>query len=580
MSSPLQRCSRSLCHPCPVASVVAAAAIAPPVVPVPRCVFSTAHSPHRHPPSGPEVLEFAEHAPDLRRRFYRNDQLDAWANKKATLTTLRHLILFGRQVLADGRTRLTPARAGPGARVKKLLLSGNYIRRELPVRLAHRIRDLQGLPYAVMTHARMGDVYREYWSAFETLRKWPALTTLEQNDKFCQTVRRMIQRHGDLLLPALTQGIVQSSEAHALLAPDVMDRFMGRMLRSSISRRILAEQHLALSAAFHEPQQPPEPHRLPGELRGGNQIGIIATRLDIAEVIRRVMGQVRAELIEENPPYPVPDVVLDGDLGTKMAAIPEHVEWIVHQLVSNAMRSTMLRPPDKRDGVPIRLTVVEGQGDQDVLIRSSDSGGGLPLFMTPPEEPENWQLGIDDTLRPRHATVPYHPLTEGEASDLAHRGGGAFHAPEAQQHAKQATANSTLSLPLDDELGGRDFAFGDDAMPRLVRSRAGLISGSPRSVGSSGAEQDGLVRMFCSFSLIKTRKEWATAHALRTPAGQPGLAHQASKTGLGLPVTKVYCDFFGGSLALRSLDGHSTDVYVRLPKLGRTRRDAVEEIVL
>ncbi len=59
---------------------------------------------------------------------------------------------------------------------------------------------------------------------------------------------------------------------------------------------------------------------------------------------------------------------------------------------------------------------------------------------------------------------------------------------------------------------------------------------------------------------------------LRSPA-------MASETGLGLPMTKVYCDFFGGSIAFRSLDGHSSDVYVRLPKLG-TKKERIEEIVL
>ena len=37
--------------------------------------------------------------------------------------------------------------------------SANYVRQELPVRLAHRIRDLQALPFVVMTNKHLGEVY-------------------------------------------------------------------------------------------------------------------------------------------------------------------------------------------------------------------------------------------------------------------------------------------------------------------------------------------------------------------------------------------------------------------------------------
>lgn len=37
--------------------------------------------------------------------------------------------------------------------------SANYVRQELPVRLAHRIRDLQALPYVVVTQEGVAKVY-------------------------------------------------------------------------------------------------------------------------------------------------------------------------------------------------------------------------------------------------------------------------------------------------------------------------------------------------------------------------------------------------------------------------------------
>ena len=37
--------------------------------------------------------------------------------------------------------------------------SANYVRTELPVRIAHRIRDLQALPYVVVTQEGIARVY-------------------------------------------------------------------------------------------------------------------------------------------------------------------------------------------------------------------------------------------------------------------------------------------------------------------------------------------------------------------------------------------------------------------------------------
>lgn len=37
--------------------------------------------------------------------------------------------------------------------------SANYVRTELPVRIAHRLRDMQALPYIVVTHEGLAKVY-------------------------------------------------------------------------------------------------------------------------------------------------------------------------------------------------------------------------------------------------------------------------------------------------------------------------------------------------------------------------------------------------------------------------------------
>ena len=49
----------------------------------------------------------------------------------------------------------------------RLIKSANYVRTELPVRIAHRLRDMQALPYVVVTNEGVTKVYEMYWDAFE-----------------------------------------------------------------------------------------------------------------------------------------------------------------------------------------------------------------------------------------------------------------------------------------------------------------------------------------------------------------------------------------------------------------------------
>ena len=96
--------------------------------------------------------------------------------KEARPISLRQLTAFGK--------KLTEAR---------LLQSANYVRTELPVRLAHRIRDMQKLPFAVLRNNNLSMVYQTYMRTFETLRKIPEIKTLQDNDEYCKTLQLVLR---------------------------------------------------------------------------------------------------------------------------------------------------------------------------------------------------------------------------------------------------------------------------------------------------------------------------------------------------------------------------------------------------
>jgi pyruvate dehydrogenase kinase 2/3/4 len=149
--------------------------------------------------------------------------------------SLRQLTFFGRT--------LTESR---------LISSANYVRTELPTRyrcslgclatcklfslttakktnrIAHRLRDMQRLPYVVVANPHISYVYELYYRAFERLRVVSEICTLGDNDKYCEILRETLEEYLTVM-PNLAMGVL---ECNGLVQPDEMDRFMNTMMRA------------------------------------------------------------------------------------------------------------------------------------------------------------------------------------------------------------------------------------------------------------------------------------------------------------------------------------------------------------
>lgn len=97
-----------------------------------------------------------------------------------------------------------------------------------PCRLAHRIRDMQRLPYVVVTNPHINEVYNLYYNAFDTFRKIKEVKTLEDNDRMCSIIGQNLKSHLTVI-PKLAMGIL---ECGGLMNPNDLDKFMNTILRS------------------------------------------------------------------------------------------------------------------------------------------------------------------------------------------------------------------------------------------------------------------------------------------------------------------------------------------------------------
>lgn len=95
-------------------------------------------------------------------------------------------------------------------------------------RLAHRLREMQTLPYVVVANPHISLVYELYYKAFEKFRTIPAIKSLDDNNRYCDVLREMLKEHLTVI-PNLAMGVL---ECQGLVKPNEIDSFLNTMLRA------------------------------------------------------------------------------------------------------------------------------------------------------------------------------------------------------------------------------------------------------------------------------------------------------------------------------------------------------------
>lgn len=141
-------------------------------------------------------------------------------------------------------------------------------------------------------------------------------------------------------------------------------QFLDRFYLSRVGMRVLVGQHIML----HHPQD--------------GFIGIIQTECQPAFVCEHAIQD--AQHICEVSLGVAPEVKMEGAKEMKLPYIPEHLHYIFFELLKNSMRAVVERYqglyPDKelkREDLP-PVSVIFSEGAEDVAIKISDKGGGIP----------------------------------------------------------------------------------------------------------------------------------------------------------------------------------------------------------
>ncbi|WFD36338.1 hypothetical protein MCUN1_003217 [Malassezia cuniculi] len=263
-----------------------------------------------------------------------------------------------RQLLDNGGSPGSPPS------LEGLLASAAFTQRELPIRLARRVRQFYSLPFLVASNPYIQRIARLYASSFARLDNVPPIETPEQNDEFVRILQQLVIDHSDNA-EVLSMGF---AECGAYMDAEQIGSFLNAALHSRIGIRIIAEQHLALtaSATGDESRYRQTP----------TSVGIVETQMRLADVIR-ASGEYVRNLCEATFDY-APALELQGDVDVTAVGVPGHLEYVMTELLKNSFRATTERHLKEaaRNGIP-PVTVTISSTPSDICLRIRDQGGGI-----------------------------------------------------------------------------------------------------------------------------------------------------------------------------------------------------------
>ncbi|CAG8501698.1 11708_t:CDS:1 [Paraglomus brasilianum] len=432
--------------------------------------------------------------------FYQNRILDQYASQSAKTITLRQLAFFGRNLNED-----------------KLIQSGNYVRKELPVRLAHRIRDFQNLPFIVGTNSYISTVYELYWSAFDRLRSIPEIKTIEDNHMFCETLKGLLREHL-VALPQLARGMMECSNH---ISQGLIDRFMYTMLRSRISRRVLAEQQIALTANWNK-------YGHSGFYSDG-RIGVVNTKCNARDTVERCATVTRDAYRTYYGVEP-PEVVFDGRENVVFTYIPDHIEYVLYELLKNSIRGVI----ETHSSEVVNNVMEATKSDVKVPEATQDTNET--------EEIEANPSSAQPSSRPHfaHEKIPHsRPLAPSSTS------------------ASKTSPYPHISVTVSSSPTDIYFRISDQG------------GGIPESIYPH-------IWSFPSLKFNKfTNLDKVSQMAATLRERQEEIIPPMLKLGIGLPMSKVYCEYWGGGLIVFSMDGYGTDAYIKITRLGNKEENLV-----
>ncbi|KAJ3043283.1 hypothetical protein HDV00_005286 [Rhizophlyctis rosea] len=232
----------------------------------------------------------------------------------------------------------------------------------------------------------------KYYQPDSTTNDAPLPTELtEYNSKFVACIEKIKKRH-DPTTTTIAQGVLElkehcrrtnaphfptaplpknyngngNSNAAPFLLPTGIQSFLDRFYMSRIGIRMLIGQHISLHRASLNPSSTPRDH-----------VGIICTKTNLLEIAQDAVEAAREVCQAHFGLFGSPEVTFYGKTDVQFMYVPSHLHHMLFELLKNSLRAVVERYGIDVDEWP-EIKVVVAEGNEDITIKISDEGGGIP----------------------------------------------------------------------------------------------------------------------------------------------------------------------------------------------------------
>jgi len=156
-------------------------------------------------------------------------------------------------------------------------LSTLHLYKEMPIRFAHRIQDLNMFPYGLNHNHNVSIIRDWYLTSFEELVSVPEPKTQQEIENFKLRIKNIYNRHSPTIL-TLTKGLFELKESGLITETDdkQIQIFLDRFHSSRTEIRILIEHYLSLFDSNVDNNSL-------------NYMGIINTKCDIKQILDKAI---------------------------------------------------------------------------------------------------------------------------------------------------------------------------------------------------------------------------------------------------------------------------------------------------
>lgn len=254
--------------------------------------------------------------------------------RQATPLTLRDLYDVG------AAARRTPLEAR--------LSSARWLHRELPIRLAHRVRELDELPLGLAAMPSVKDVRNMYQRSFTDIVRTPSPANAQDDDNFATLLHTVRSRH-DSVVKLIARGVLELKEHSGKGSSELGIRsFLDSFYMSRIGIRVLISHHLALRENRED------------------TYGIINHKCTPASLAQDAIAATRSLAYQHYGE--APDVHIMGNTCLNFPYVDAHLFLCLFELLKNSLRATIEAHRDSPTLPPVRIIIADGS--EDVTVRS------------------------------------------------------------------------------------------------------------------------------------------------------------------------------------------------------------------